>query len=391
MRHFTKKADIVRPGVTRFASSFLTLQSLFTQKVQLKNMFSSSEWDTCKLSDTAKGKAAYNTVMNLAFWDGVKLCIDIFDPLVKVLRMVDADWKPSMGFIYGEMQSAIKEIKNVLKNNKKDYQPILDIISTKMKDRLDTKLHLTAYLLNPYYFYNNTELKDDMDLVDAFVDFLSKIYEDHELQNHILMVELPVYRDKLEKFSRELAIKACKVNDDKFDPANWWGAYGASTPLLRKIAIRILSLTTSSSGCERNWSTFEAVHTKKRNRLEAAKLNNLVFVQFNANLMIKNKKRKTRGIEVLRASEATEAQDWIVEGHEGTTIIDESGGPTPSQTVSEAIDAESLENRRGARPRELDEEDFVSENEEELNVEVQYESDGDRINEEYGDAMEEDN
>ncbi|XP_047335715.1 uncharacterized protein LOC124939272 [Impatiens glandulifera] len=45
MRSYTKKRDIVRPGVTRFASSFLTLQSLVEKKVQLKAIFSSTEWD----------------------------------------------------------------------------------------------------------------------------------------------------------------------------------------------------------------------------------------------------------------------------------------------------------------------------------------------------------
>ncbi|XP_076910441.1 uncharacterized protein LOC143568088 [Bidens hawaiensis] len=47
MRNFTKKRDIVRPGVTRFASAFLTLQSLADKKAQLKQMFTSDEWEKC--------------------------------------------------------------------------------------------------------------------------------------------------------------------------------------------------------------------------------------------------------------------------------------------------------------------------------------------------------
>ncbi|KAJ0744735.1 putative HAT dimerization domain, ribonuclease H-like superfamily [Helianthus annuus] len=322
MRHFTKKRDIVRPGVTRFASAFLTLQSLADKKAQLKQMFTSDEWEACKFRKSAKGKVAHSTVMNIPFWTGVALCLKVFTPLVKVLRMVDADRKPSMGFIYGEIESAKQEIMNVLGNKEKYYQPVLDIISKKMK----------------------------------------------------------VYKSKQEKFSREMATKGCLVNDDNFDPANWWGAYGASTPELTKIAIRILSLTTSSSGCERNWSTFEGVHTKKRNRLETNKLNNLVFVQFNANLMQMNKKRKTKGMEVLLANDASEAQDWIVEGD-----VEEAQPEVPSAA---SINGESLENRRSSRLRELEEEDFVSENEEELSDEVEYESDGVNINEQYGDPLE---
>ncbi|KAL5842583.1 hypothetical protein ACOSQ3_013186 [Xanthoceras sorbifolium] len=41
MRSFIKKRDMVRPGVTRFASSFLTLQSLIEKNAQLRAMFSS--------------------------------------------------------------------------------------------------------------------------------------------------------------------------------------------------------------------------------------------------------------------------------------------------------------------------------------------------------------
>jgi hypothetical protein len=58
-------------------------------------------------------------------------------------------------------------------------------------------------------------------------------------------------------------------------------------PILRKLAIRILGKTSSSSGCERNWSIFERVHTKRRNRLEHQRLNDLVYVAYNLHLQNK--------------------------------------------------------------------------------------------------------
>ncbi|KAD5317918.1 hypothetical protein E3N88_17864 [Mikania micrantha] len=99
--------------------------------------------------------------------------------------------------------------------------------------------------------------------------------------------------------------------------------------------------------------------------------------QFNANLMEKNKKRKTKDMEVLLANEASEAQDWIVESD-----IEEF----ESEVMG---DNESLENRRRSRLRELDEEEFVSEDEEEFNNEVEYESNRVNINKQCGDVMEE--
>ncbi|XP_073121544.1 uncharacterized protein [Henckelia pumila] len=48
MSKFTKKRDIVRPGVTRFATSFLNLQSLVEKKSELRDMVASEEWKACR-------------------------------------------------------------------------------------------------------------------------------------------------------------------------------------------------------------------------------------------------------------------------------------------------------------------------------------------------------
>ncbi|XP_019185978.1 PREDICTED: uncharacterized protein LOC109180724 [Ipomoea nil] len=280
IRTFTNKRDIVRPDVTRFASSFLTLQSLAEKKIELRAMFSSNEREACKFSKIAKGKVAHTTVTSLGFWQGVTACLKVFAPLVRVLRLVDCDSKPSMGFVYGELMRAKEEIKHALSDVPRNYKSIIDIIEEKMKDRLDAPLHLMAYLLNPYYHYKDSQLHLDEVVAVGVVDFCDILFvNDFDMQNKILSEEFPKYKKKEGMFGRSIAIKACEVNDDNFNPANWWSNFGTSTPLLRRIAMKILSLTSSSSGCERKWSTFEGIHTKKRNRLESNRLKNLIFVQ----------------------------------------------------------------------------------------------------------------
>uniref|UniRef100_A0A804MW54 HAT C-terminal dimerisation domain-containing protein n=1 Tax=Zea mays TaxID=4577 RepID=A0A804MW54_MAIZE len=69
-----------------------------------------------------------------------------------------------------------------------------------------------------------------------------------------------------------------------FNPAKWWLNHGTNTPNLRILASKILNLTCSSSACERNWSVFEQVHTKRRNRLLHDRMRDLVFVKFNSKL-----------------------------------------------------------------------------------------------------------
>nr|GEY40995.1 hypothetical protein [Tanacetum cinerariifolium] len=269
--------------------------SLAKKKAQLRQMFTSDEWEKCKFFKTVKGKAAYASVVASSFWNGVTLCLNVFAPLVKVLRMVDADWKPSMGFIYGELKKAKQEIMDALNNNEKSF---------------------------PLFWISSQERHLDDDLNDAIVELAETLFgEDYNMQNQITLHEFPMYKGKLEKFSRAVAIKGCEVNDEKYDPALWWSMYGSSTPILKKITMRILSLTTSSSGCERNWSTFE-------------------------------------GGEVR--------EDGVEAGLPRETVSDDMGTWT------------------SARLRELYEEEFESEGEVEVDEEFEYESDGVQIIEQYG-------
>ena len=63
--------------MTRFASAFLTLQSLVSKKKELRAMVCSDEWEACKHTKTVKGKAANATIMSRGFWKNVSLCIKV--------------------------------------------------------------------------------------------------------------------------------------------------------------------------------------------------------------------------------------------------------------------------------------------------------------------------
>lgn len=56
-------------------------------------------------------------------------------------------------------------------------------------------------------------------------------------------------------------------------------------PKLQRIAIRILSQVSSASASERNWSTYDFIHSKKRNRLTPNRAADLVYVFTNLRLM----------------------------------------------------------------------------------------------------------
>ncbi|XP_048556494.1 glutamic acid-rich protein-like [Triticum urartu] len=144
------------------------------------------------------------------------------------------------------------------------------------------------------------------------------------------------------------------------------------------MALRILNLTTSSSGCERNWSVFEQVDAKRRNKLDVSRRDNLVYIQFNGRMMDKRKKCSSSR-DVLLGEDASMAQDWICEDAYVEDEVD------PDTTIDDEVGAtEAIEPRRSARVRELHEvEEFVadedSENEIALEEEIEFESDNDEM------------
>ena len=109
--------------------------------------------------------------------------------------------------------------------------------------------------------------------------------------------------------------------------ASWWEQHGISCPELQKIAIRILSQTSSSSGCERNWSTFDQVHTKKRNRLARKRVNDLVYVHYN--MRVKENELRWRH-KYDAVSEHLSLEDSLDEW------VGEQDNPSPSVCLNKA-------------------------------------------------------
>ncbi|CAN6251222.1 unnamed protein product, partial [Urochloa humidicola] len=137
------------------------------------------------------------------------------------------------------------------------YKDIIAVIDKKMQGRLDSPLHLAAYLLNPYYSYANQFIFDDATVTVGFINCVETFYHhDESMQEQAVNVELRKFQSREGHFSKKLA-KTCE--NFEYNPASWWRLYGTQTPSLQRLAVRILFLTSSSSACERNWSTFELV------------------------------------------------------------------------------------------------------------------------------------
>lgn len=78
-----------------------------------------------------------------------------------------------------------------------------------------------------------------------------------------LAMEIDCQMDKFKNATDLFGLEVAKRSRDVKTPVNWWDSYGDKTPELKRFAMRVLSLTCSSSGCERNWSAFEMVTCNK--------------------------------------------------------------------------------------------------------------------------------
>ena len=89
------------------------------------------------------------------------------------------------------------------------------------------------------------------------------------------------------------------ANNPMHNAIKWWNAFRACPPNLKRLAIHVLSQRSCASSCERSWSTFSLIHTKRRNRLTHAHVKKLVYIHTNHCLIRRIRERGLSLIEVI--------------------------------------------------------------------------------------------
>lgn len=189
--------------------------------------------------------------------------------------------RPAMGYVFGALHCAIEEIeKRFQKKKRAIQQPVLSSIEARWDKHLNKNLHAAGFWFNPINQYDKELMTKYHTTTSGVIDVIER-YAAHDPDlRKALTAEMRIFRNAEGDFGRVTAI-----NDrSSMLPDEWWLTYGCSAPNLQKLAIRVLSQTCSASGCERNWSLFEHIHSKKRNRLEHQVMNDIAYVQCNSRL-----------------------------------------------------------------------------------------------------------
>ncbi|XP_010490147.1 PREDICTED: uncharacterized protein LOC104767878 [Camelina sativa] len=305
MRKFTNQANLHRPAVTRFATSFITLAQYHKQRKNLRSFVTSEEWNDSKWPKDLGAMNVKKFIMSDRFWHNVLYALKLTGPLVKVLRLVDGEKKPAMGYIYEAMDRAKDVIAKTFNEKEEQYKDAFVIIDKRWDCQLHHPLHADGYFLNPEFQYNLESGVNCEEVMKGLYNVIGRLVSELATQDKI-DTELTLFKNVEGLFGIPMAKRQRKLKA----PAEWWSSYGGSTPTLRDFAVKVLSLTCSATGCERNWSVFQHLHTKKRNRLAQERLNDLVFVKYNRTLQRLYKLKDT--IDPIILEDIDDCNEWLV-------------------------------------------------------------------------------
>ena len=131
------------------------MESLLRHCTELKRMCTSDEW--AEFNNTTKRKAEAIKVAELIlsekFWKKVRNVCAIMEPLVKVLKTIDQDNKPTLPIIYEAMDRA----KMAIQKSVKSWKTIWEVIDNRWYNQLHRDLHaagnLKYYIQFKYVIY----------------------------------------------------------------------------------------------------------------------------------------------------------------------------------------------------------------------------------------------
>ncbi|KAK9048033.1 hypothetical protein SSX86_033004 [Deinandra increscens subsp. villosa] len=360
MRKLTKGKELHRSCVTRFATQFYTIQTLHENRHHIQVLFVSEEWRKSDFVKKQVGKKVERIVGKSDFWDNILLTCQVLAPLVDVVRLVDTEEKPCMGYIYEAVKRAKEQIKKNVPNDRMATQA-LSYMQSRWSDQLHHPLHATGYYLNPAILHgvDRKEILKNGEILTGLYVAIDRLVPDED-ENDKVRVELNSYIDSVGQFGSPAAIRA----RTKVAPHIWWRTYGIDTSLLQTFAMTVLSQTCSASPCERNWSAFDNLHSKKRNCLLQQKLNDLVFIQYNTRLKRRFKSLKVnKSLDPILLRDVEENDDWVLPTEEELQEFVDGRGGLLWSVAREAMggNEEVGPSTRSKRERYRDDDDIVEE------------------------------
>ncbi|XP_047259651.1 uncharacterized protein LOC124892413 [Capsicum annuum] len=190
------------------------------------------------------------------------------------------------------MDKAKETIQRGFDGVSRHYEKVLEIIDSRWTDQHKRPLHSVGYILNPGLYFKSTMSEEKTAKVwESYYTCVEPMVPDLSTQD-LLLVELAKYKSADGLFGSSQAVRA----RDTRSPVEW-SLFGSGTPNL-----------------QRNWSVFEHIHSKKKNKLELSRLNDLVYVKYNRTLARHYDICDT--IDPIMLDNIEDANEWLLVGPE---------------------------------------------------------------------------
>ncbi|XP_073107332.1 uncharacterized protein [Elaeis guineensis] len=172
----------------------------------LRAMVTSREWTTSAYAKDSKGKKLTDDVLNSLFWNECATIVKLTEPLIRVLRIVDGDDRPSMGYLYHAMHQARDEMIKRFRRRKIVVEPYLRIVDSRWDLQFHQNLHAAGFWLNPCFQYDSELMDKHPRSVSGLLDVIERYsFGNLTLQGN-LTNEMRLFRNAENDFGRSSAI-----------------------------------------------------------------------------------------------------------------------------------------------------------------------------------------
>lgn len=268
------KVSLKLPVKTRWGSLVSCLESLKENKQTIKTMaIDETISDVINKVPTLKVN-----MLSDDFWDKVTGFYSLLKPILDTITIVESDI-PQMSHVlslYKNIQHKVEDMLNksplLLRSEEEKVREILE----NRKQFAIYDVHKIANLLDPHFKGCDLTPEEETTAIEQIYNAALKI---PDINEDTVLAELANYIAKQDFFSK--AFLWSSVN--KLNSIAWWAGLCKSTAL-SKVAVKFLSLPTTSAACERTFSTYSDIHTKKRNRLTNDRARKIVYIAHNLRL-----------------------------------------------------------------------------------------------------------
>ncbi|KAF2300412.1 hypothetical protein GH714_013030 [Hevea brasiliensis] len=300
MKQYTKGKELKHPCMSKFASKYQMLQSIFDNKNELQQLIMSDEWYMLDSNNNETARKVTDIIQGANFWNQGHDVLDVLEPIVQVLRLVEND-RPNSGYLYGALKRAREAIEGYRDRNPTKYQRILELLAERQGNIIHP-MHAAAAFLNPTYMFLEDSECWGIDTYNG-MNFVSENLVASGEEKAKFIQELQLYRKRSLK---ELTNEISRAIMTSSHPCEWWDYNRPLLPVLSKYAIRILSQPCK---CSYNIkpSVSEVVQRKKMDSTTSKSWDNHLFFIINTIIM---EKFRTMEKSLTNFQNCTELPDY---------------------------------------------------------------------------------